>query len=179
MTSGGGEGETLAPSVGKRSGGLRADGVKVELVQRLFGQTGHFAGREAVAPRVEADVFLDGEIGVEGEALRHVADSAKRGRALRLQSVTANLDAARSRPHKSAEGANQRGLAGSIGSGKTVDIARGELEAYGIEHDLVAVANREIVSVQDGHAQLTRSSHTLADMPGRNAAAGLSIATWT
>ena len=93
---------------------------------------------EAVHARHELQVLQDGEVLVEAEALRHVADVALDLLASRADVVAERRAAAAVRRQQPAQHAQRGGLAGAVGAEEAVDLAA--LDAHGeVAHDHLAV----------------------------------------
>ena len=87
---------------------------------------------DAVQTGVEVEIFLDAEVFVEPETLRHVGDAILN--LLRLARHVDAVDRQRSgvRPHQAGDEPDQRGLAGAVGTDQ-----RGERAVRHLDRDIV------------------------------------------
>ena len=125
---------------------------------------------DAVDAGVEADVLGDGEVFVEAEFLRHVADVA-----LDFGGVFADVHAedgagALGGRDESAEGFDDGGFAGAVGAEEAEEFSLVDLEGDVADGGEVAEADGEVVGGDDG----SHCSRTVADMPDLRTPSGLS-----
>ena len=69
-----GHGQALAPAAGKERGATSEIGLEMGKRDQLFHALFERGAREAVEPAIELQVFVHGELVVEGKFLRHVAN---------------------------------------------------------------------------------------------------------
>ena len=134
---------------------------------------------ESVDSAVEPDVLAHGEIGVEREALAHVADVAPDLVALGADVESRDVRRALARREKSDEHLDRGRLARAVGAQEAEDFAGPDVEGDVIDRDERSEAAREILGVDRelardgggcGHAAtagaLPMSAMKLSSMPG-------------
>src|SRR5665647_2011167 len=104
-------------------------------VDGLFGQ--------AVGAAEETDVLDHGQVFVEGELLRHVADSTLDALGLPADIEAADIGRPGGRVEEAAEHADRRGFAGPVGSEKAEDPAAVDLERDGVDSREIAEPLRQ------------------------------------
>src|SRR4029078_1040118 len=116
----------------------------------------------AVHARHEVEVFLNRQILVQAEALRHVTDLALDQGGLREQVESEAASLARIRCQQSAEHADRGGLAAAVGTEKTEDLPALDADRKVVDHHPAGEALTQAVYV-DG--RLSRGLHVNAFVP--------------
>ena len=146
------EGHALLPAAGERACQLLRAAGQAELLKRLF--HGASPVRDLKEPRHEIQVFPDGEIFPEGEALGHVADVPAY-----LHAVLHNIPAeacpcARVRSEQAAHHAYAGGLAAAVGAEEAVDLAAFHGHGHVIHHRFLPEPFGQAVHVDGGRRGL-------------------------
>ncbi len=137
----------------------------------------------AIDVGVEVQVLLHAEIGVEAEALAHVADLLldRFGLAHRVQAEHAGAPAGRR--HDPGEHPQGGGLAGPVGSDQDEDLAFGDLQGEVGHRDRLAEPLGQAVELDRVHdtapAVVASSISASAGMPGLSSPAGLGTSILT
>jgi hypothetical protein len=112
--------------------------------------------RHAIGPGEEVQVFLGGEVIVQGELLRHVPELLPQVLRAQLALLARQLHLARARLEEAAEHLDGGRLAGAVGAQKAVDLAVAHLEVDPADGLEVPEGLPE-GSGADGHAGVRRS----------------------
>ena len=151
VDDGAGEGKALLPSSGELGDAAGEVGLQTGEGEEFFDACAGGGGRQTVGSSVEVEVFLDGEVFVEAELLRHVADVA-----LDVSGVLADVHAedggvAGGEGDEAAEGSDDGGFAGAVGAEEAEELAAVEVEADVVDGGEGAEAEGEVLGVDDGH----------------------------
>src|SRR5204862_742301 len=119
---------------------------------------------QAVHPAEEADVLVHGQVLVERETLRHVADAALDAFRIAPHVGAAYDGGARGGPQQSAQHADGGGLAGTVAAEEAEDLAGAHVERHVIDGHEVAEALREIADL-DGVGAVRRPGHRPLYLP--------------
>src|SRR5258708_449750 len=152
------ESEALFPTTGKTRGEaiqVRAEAVELDNVVHVFAKT--IVG-EAVNAAVEREIFRDGQIGIQTEILRHVADVfAHRFRILAHINAQDRSFATRER-QQAREHFDDGGFSAAIGTEKPKDFAFLDAEADVIHGREAAEPANEILCRDSGTFEITHGS---------------------
>ncbi len=171
MQQAGGERQALLPAARQRARQLVAAVVQAEPLQRRLDPL--VAAVEAEDPRGELQVFLDGQVLVEPELLRHIADVALDFVGL-LDDVVAKAGAAAGiRLQQAAQHADAGGLAAAVGAEEAVDLPARHLQRQ-IMHDRLAVETLAQALDVDGE----RGAHDPAPGIGRTSTGSPGCQGW-
>ena len=89
---------------------------------------------------MQLEVLADGQLGIERERLRHVADAPARIDVAGVERLAEQQGLAFARRQQSGEHLHRRGLAAAVGADKAEDLAAFDGEAHPIDGDKVAEA---------------------------------------
>ena len=155
------ESEALLPSAGKLARAAIHIWLNAGKSLKFACALGGSIARQAIDAGVEIHVLSDGEVFVQAELLRHVADVASN-----LGSILANVHAenaagALCRLQQSAERLDDGGLARAVGAEKSEEFTFPHFEANVADRSERAEANGEMVGCNHGR----HSRRTVADIP--------------
>ena len=171
MHDAGGERQPLLPATRERAGELVLARGQAEPVQRL----GHclLDRVELVEPRHEGQVLGDGQVFVEGEALRHVADLALYRGALGADIEPEHRALPGIGLEQAADHPDRRGLARAVGAEETDDLAGRHREIDIVDHRALAEALGHPVNI-DGERRAHRCPRSITSTiwPGCSADCG-------
>src|SRR5216683_1171912 len=175
MDDGAAESETLFPTAGEGADSAMQVGLEASEGEDFLDALARPVTRDAVDTGVEAEVLGDGEVFIEAEFLRHVADVA-----LDVGGVFADVHAedgagAFSGCDESAEGFDDGGFAGAVGAEEAEEFSFVDVEGDVVDCGEVTEADGEAV----GGDNRSHCSRTVADMPDLRAPSGLSTRTFT
>src|SRR5580704_3785957 len=139
------EREALLPSAGKGAGETGFAAAQPSHLERPIDAPAQLRRMHAVHARVEAQVFEDGEIGVERKLLRHVANVAA-DQFGRLNDVVAGYrGAAGGGMQQSAQNSNRGRFSGAVGSEESKDFAGARLKRNAIDGSEIAETLNQIL----------------------------------
>ena len=135
VENGAAEREPLAPAGRERAGERALAAAKTGHVEHEGAPRGEPIRVEPVDAAEERDVLIDGQLLVEREALRHVADAA-----LDALGIAVDVDAADERrpgrgPQQAAQHADGGGLAGAVAAEEAEDLAGADVERHVVDGD--------------------------------------------
>src|SRR5262249_5412807 len=124
--------------------------------------------RQAVQPRREAQVLRDGQVAMQAEDLRHVADVGLQLRDVAAQVVTEHERLGGLDLEETDQRAQERALAGAVGTDHADDLALRQLEVDAGERLAPPVGLAEAAEPDERcHAPLRSSTrYTLPSVPG-------------
>mmetsp|Transcript_23364 Transcript_23364/g.55525 ORF Transcript_23364/g.55525 Transcript_23364/m.55525 type:complete len:246 (+) Transcript_23364:1539-2276(+) len=133
----GGEREALLPAAGQRAGQLPLPAGQAQALQRAIHRVVTVRHREQ--PGDEVEVLADGEVVVEPELLRHIADLALDGLALAAEIQAQHLAFTGVRRQQAAEHAQRGGFTAAVGAEEADDAAGADLQVDRIDHLAAAI----------------------------------------
>src|SRR5664280_549960 len=142
-----GQREPLFPAAGQFTGQLFAAFNHAEPLQAFF--NGGFSFRHAVNACDKIQIFLDGQILVKTEPLRHVTDVLFDFGTLLAKIETETASFAAVRLEQTAEHPQKSRLAAAVRAEKTVNLAVTNLHGDVVDDDAVAEFFRDTVNVND------------------------------
>ena len=132
---------------------LRGALVEIVLKAELFGQLAktrlRFPRRQVKKPCMKLEVLPDGELGVEREGLRHVADTPARVDVARVERPAKQQCLAFGRRQQAGQHLHCRRFAAAVRADKAEDFAAFDGEAHPIDGGKVAEAARQIAGGDD------------------------------
>src|SRR5271154_4143736 len=138
MQHGAAERESLLPSAGKGAGETGFAAAQPSHLECPIDAPAQLRRRHAVHARIEAQVFEDGQIGVERKLLRHVADVAADQFGCLDDVVTGDRGAAGGGMQQSAQNSNRGRFSRTVGSEKSKDFAGARLKRNAIDGGEIA-----------------------------------------
>src|SRR5712691_3422840 len=154
--------QLLLHAAGKFAGRALAERVHAGHAQQARGQLLALAPDDAEQIGIEAHVFIDGQVGIEAEALRHVTDLV-----LHLIEVAGHIVTDHDRPafcrvHQAAQQTHSGGLAGAIRANQAEDLALGDFEGEVIDRGHSPEYARQILGLNDAaHNTISASTGML------------------
>jgi hypothetical protein len=154
VDEGAGEGEALADAAREVAGeDVLAVGEAGDV--EGVGDAGLLSGAaQAVGAGEEGEVFDDLQVGVEREALGHVADGGLDAGGLAGDREAGDAGVAGARGQQAAEHADGGGLARAVGAEVAEDLAAGDVKRDGVDGGEVAEAAGEVGDLDDGVGRL-------------------------
>ena len=133
-----GEGEAL-PDAERQIGGERvAMTFESETHHQIRDPRARLVSRQLEQAGVQIEILCDGQFGIKGEALRHVADPAARRHAARLHGLAKQPSRALARRQQAGEHFHGRGLAAAVRAKKAENLPASDVEIDVIDRREIA-----------------------------------------
>src|SRR5579864_4326105 len=149
MHQGAGERDALLHAARKSVDGIALAGAELGEIEQLVDAL--FKIGRIVGAAEEADVVAWRKILIERGRLRHVAEIAAHARGVANGIDTEDADRAAGGPRRAGEHADQRGLAGAVGSEQSENFAGFERQRDGSQRVDTAVAFGEAIELDNIH----------------------------
>ena len=167
--------ELLLHAAGKFAGLAAAEGFHAGHAQQVRQDAPALGGRHAEQVGIELHVFVDGEIGVEAEALGHVADGVLDGLGIFGHVMAGDPGLALARIEQTAQHPQCGGLAGAIGADQSEDLAAGDFQVQMIDRGQRVEVPGEVPGADDALHQFPTRISASAGMLDLSSWRGLSI----
>src|SRR6185436_14763411 len=156
------ERQALTPSAGEIGGEHLLAAAETCHVEHEVASLGEPRAGNAVDAAEEGDVLIDGELLVEREALRHVADAPLHAFGIGADVDAAHRGGARRGPEQAAEHPDGGGLAGAVAPEKSEHLAGLHVERHVVHGDEVAEPACEVAHLDRAHRPSARVSRASA-----------------
>src|SRR5208282_2185465 len=123
--------------------------LKPEPCDQLFDALLRLAGRQVEEARMKIEVLSDGQLGIERERLRHVADPITRTQITRREGFSEQERVAFARRQEAGEHLHGRRLAAAVRAHKAEDFAAFDGETHAVDRREVAEPASEIACGND------------------------------
>src|SRR5262245_31799941 len=104
-------------------------GAEAEPIDKFVDPGAGTVAGEIEDARVEIEVLTDGELAVEGEGLRHIADALARGQVVGVHGIAEEPGLALGGGEEAGQHLHRGGLAATVGAEKAEDLAAADGEA--------------------------------------------------
>ncbi len=168
-----GKRKPLLPAAGERAGELAPVRLQREAFDDAFDVIGRGFLRHRKGAHDKAQVLLDGQIVIQAEMLRHVADQRPQAALLASQIEAEALTGAMIRRQQAAEHAHRRCLAAAVGAEKGEEFAAADAEAQTAYRRPAGEGLAQFMDLDGLHVGFREARHPPA---GRDAAAAVAAA---
>src|SRR5712664_1900888 len=144
------EGKALLPATGELRGQAIQIGCEAVELDNFVDAALQARGLQAVDPSVELQVFRDGQIVIEAEVLRHVADTFADGFGLGAYVEPFHMSGTAAERQKAGEHFDDRGFSAAVGAEETEDFAFFDAEADVVDGGEVAETPNQMVGGDGG-----------------------------